>query len=177
MARGAIWHPQAHYPVELDAAFAVFSGLNFVCCASGSCSALSQAMVCCAFGVARGPSLLRVMELSALLVRSQKQNEGKEKIMKTLQDTVEILVCFPLIWETAQCLLPSRSTQSCGFLSRRSGRDATCRGTSGTLPECSLCVWHSWSQSRRSSGRGAADSSGVFLRGCTKAVVPGIKVP
>ncbi|OPJ68578.1 hypothetical protein AV530_007900 [Patagioenas fasciata monilis] len=31
------------------------------------------------------------MELSALLVQSQKQNEEKEKIMKTLQDTVEIL--------------------------------------------------------------------------------------
>ncbi|XP_054130361.1 centrosome-associated protein CEP250-like [Melozone crissalis] len=33
----------------------------------------------------------RVMELSALLVQSQKQNEEKEKTMKTLNDTVEIL--------------------------------------------------------------------------------------
>ncbi|XP_071671644.1 centrosome-associated protein CEP250-like [Patagioenas fasciata] len=119
----------------------------------------------------------RVLELSALLVPSQKKNEEKEKPMETPDNTVEILVCFPLIWGTAQCLLPSRSTQRCGFLSRRRGRDATCRGTSGTLPECSLCVWHRCSQSGCSSGRGAADSSGVFLRGCTKAVVPGVKVP
>uniref|UniRef100_A0A8D0FQZ5 Rootletin-like coiled-coil domain-containing protein n=1 Tax=Strix occidentalis caurina TaxID=311401 RepID=A0A8D0FQZ5_STROC len=34
----------------------------------------------------------RVTELSALLVQSQKQNEEKEKTMKTLNDTVEILV-------------------------------------------------------------------------------------
>ncbi|XP_076208172.1 uncharacterized protein LOC143167045 isoform X3 [Aptenodytes patagonicus] len=33
----------------------------------------------------------RVMELSALLVQSQKQNEEKEKTVKTLNDTVEIL--------------------------------------------------------------------------------------
>uniref|UniRef100_A0A8B9CSA4 Centrosomal protein 250 n=1 Tax=Anser brachyrhynchus TaxID=132585 RepID=A0A8B9CSA4_9AVES len=33
----------------------------------------------------------RVMELSALLIQSQKQNEEKEKTMKTLNDTVEIL--------------------------------------------------------------------------------------
>ncbi|XP_010582393.1 PREDICTED: centrosome-associated protein CEP250, partial [Haliaeetus leucocephalus] len=33
----------------------------------------------------------RVQELSALLVQSQKQNEEKEKTMKTLNDTVEIL--------------------------------------------------------------------------------------
>ncbi|XP_008945178.1 PREDICTED: centrosome-associated protein CEP250, partial [Merops nubicus] len=33
----------------------------------------------------------RVMELSALLAQSQKQNEEKEKTMKTLNDTVEIL--------------------------------------------------------------------------------------
>ncbi|XP_074711315.1 centrosome-associated protein CEP250-like isoform X1 [Strix uralensis] len=33
----------------------------------------------------------RVMELSALHVQSQKQNEEKEKTMKTLKDTVEIL--------------------------------------------------------------------------------------
>nr|XP_041576234.1 centrosome-associated protein CEP250 isoform X4 [Taeniopygia guttata] len=33
----------------------------------------------------------KVMELSALLVQSQKQNEEKEKTMKTLNDTVEIL--------------------------------------------------------------------------------------
>ncbi|OXB52992.1 hypothetical protein ASZ78_005972, partial [Callipepla squamata] len=33
----------------------------------------------------------RVMELSALLVQSQKQNEEKEKTMKTLNDTVEML--------------------------------------------------------------------------------------
>uniref|UniRef100_A0A803VV87 Centrosomal protein 250 n=1 Tax=Ficedula albicollis TaxID=59894 RepID=A0A803VV87_FICAL len=37
----------------------------------------------------------RVMELSALLVQSQKQNEEKEKTMKTLNDTVEILVFSP----------------------------------------------------------------------------------
>uniref|UniRef100_A0A803VI00 Centrosomal protein 250 n=1 Tax=Ficedula albicollis TaxID=59894 RepID=A0A803VI00_FICAL len=36
----------------------------------------------------------RVMELSALLVQSQKQNEEKEKTMKTLNDTVEILALF-----------------------------------------------------------------------------------
>ena len=50
--------------------------------------------MCNAFGMARGPSLLRVMELSALLVESQRQNEEKEKTVKTLNDTVEILVCF-----------------------------------------------------------------------------------
>uniref|UniRef100_A0A8B9QU80 Rootletin-like coiled-coil domain-containing protein n=1 Tax=Anas platyrhynchos TaxID=8839 RepID=A0A8B9QU80_ANAPL len=33
----------------------------------------------------------RVMELSALLIQSQKQNEEKEKTMKTLNNTVEIL--------------------------------------------------------------------------------------
>uniref|UniRef100_A0A8D2P4M1 Centrosomal protein 250 n=1 Tax=Zosterops lateralis melanops TaxID=1220523 RepID=A0A8D2P4M1_ZOSLA len=43
----------------------------------------------------------RVMELSALLVQSQKQNEEKEKTMKTLNDTVEILVCFTFTWEIA----------------------------------------------------------------------------
>lgn len=54
-------------------------------------------MVCNAFGMACGPSLLRVMELSALLVQSQKQNEEKEKTVKTLNDTVEMLVCFTFI--------------------------------------------------------------------------------
>uniref|UniRef100_A0A663NCH6 Centrosomal protein 250 n=1 Tax=Athene cunicularia TaxID=194338 RepID=A0A663NCH6_ATHCN len=43
----------------------------------------------------------RVTELSALLVQSQKQNEEKDKTMKTLNDTVEILVCFTFIWEMA----------------------------------------------------------------------------
>lgn len=57
--------------------------------------------MCNAFGMARGPSLLRVMELSALLVQSQKQNEEKEKTMKTLNDAVEILVCFTFILEIA----------------------------------------------------------------------------
>uniref|UniRef100_A0A663N9W5 Centrosomal protein 250 n=1 Tax=Athene cunicularia TaxID=194338 RepID=A0A663N9W5_ATHCN len=37
----------------------------------------------------------RVTELSALLVQSQKQNEEKDKTMKTLNDTVEILVFSP----------------------------------------------------------------------------------
>ncbi|RLV89644.1 hypothetical protein DV515_00014778 [Chloebia gouldiae] len=50
-----------------------------------------QVLVCKAFGMAYRPSLLRVMELSALLVQSQKQNEEKEKTMKALNDTVEIL--------------------------------------------------------------------------------------
>lgn len=93
-----------------------------------------------AFGMARGPSLLRVMELSALLVQSQKQNEEKEKTVETLNDTVEILVCFTFTGETAQCLLSSRSTKRCGFLKRRSGKDANCMGTSGALPKYSLCV-------------------------------------
>uniref|UniRef100_A0A8C8VMZ3 Centrosomal protein 250 n=1 Tax=Pelusios castaneus TaxID=367368 RepID=A0A8C8VMZ3_9SAUR len=35
----------------------------------------------------------RVMELSALLAQAQKQNEEKEKTVKTLTDTMEILVC------------------------------------------------------------------------------------
>lgn len=54
-------------------------------------------MVCDAFGMACGPFLLRVMELSALLVQSQKQNEEKEKTVKTLNDTLEMLVCFTFI--------------------------------------------------------------------------------
>lgn len=33
------------------------------------------------------------MELSALLAQSQKQNEEKEMTVKTLSDTMEILVC------------------------------------------------------------------------------------
>uniref|UniRef100_A0A8C3QZT1 Rootletin-like coiled-coil domain-containing protein n=1 Tax=Cyanoderma ruficeps TaxID=181631 RepID=A0A8C3QZT1_9PASS len=53
----------------------------------------------------------RVMELSTLLVQSQKQNEEKEKTMKTLNDTVEILVCFTFTWEIAQCLLSSLNTE------------------------------------------------------------------
>lgn len=68
-------------------------------------------LACKAFGMARRPSLLRVMELSALLVQSQKQNEEKEKTMKTLNDTVEILVCFTFTWEIAQCLLSSLNTE------------------------------------------------------------------
>uniref|UniRef100_A0A670IIX1 Rootletin-like coiled-coil domain-containing protein n=1 Tax=Podarcis muralis TaxID=64176 RepID=A0A670IIX1_PODMU len=36
----------------------------------------------------------RVIELTALLEQSQKQNEEKEMSMKTLRDTVEILVCY-----------------------------------------------------------------------------------
>uniref|UniRef100_A0A8B9IBR7 Centrosomal protein 250 n=1 Tax=Anser brachyrhynchus TaxID=132585 RepID=A0A8B9IBR7_9AVES len=47
----------------------------------------------------------RVMELSALLIQSQKQNEEKEKTMKTLNDTVEILVCFTFVWEICFILL------------------------------------------------------------------------
>uniref|UniRef100_A0A669QQS9 Centrosomal protein 250 n=1 Tax=Phasianus colchicus TaxID=9054 RepID=A0A669QQS9_PHACC len=67
----------------------------------------------------------RVMELSALLVQSQKQNEEKEKTVKTLNDTVEMLVCFTFIWEVAQCLLglsnlfSSLSIERCGFLKRK----------------------------------------------------------
>lgn len=88
--------------------------------------------------MARGPSLLRVMELSALLIQSQKQNEEKEKTMKTLNDTVEILVCFTFVWEIAQCLLglshlfSSLSTKRCGFLKRKSSKGANCAETSGT---------------------------------------------
>lgn len=67
--------------------------------------------MCKAFGMAHRPSLLRVMELSSLLVQSQKQNEEKEKTMKTLNDTVEILVCFTFTWEIAQCLLSSLKTE------------------------------------------------------------------
>lgn len=88
--------------------------------------------------MAHGPSLLRVMELSALLIQSQKQNEEKEKTMKTLNNTVEILVCFTFIWEIAQCLLGLRSlfyslsTKRCGFLKRKRSKDASCAETSGT---------------------------------------------
>lgn len=64
-----------------------------------------------AFGMAHGPSLLRVVELSALLVLSQKENEEKEKTMKTLNNTVELLVCFTSVWEIAQCLLFSLSKE------------------------------------------------------------------
>ena len=116
----------------MNAAFAVFSGLNFLCCASGSCLAPQRVLVCDAFGMARGPSLLRGTELSALLVQSQKQNEEKEKTVKTLNDTVEILVCFTFIWEMAQWLFSSFSTKGCGFLKRKSGEDADCVGASGT---------------------------------------------
>uniref|UniRef100_A0A8D0FIH9 Rootletin-like coiled-coil domain-containing protein n=1 Tax=Strix occidentalis caurina TaxID=311401 RepID=A0A8D0FIH9_STROC len=86
----------------------------------------------------------RVTELSALLVQSQKQNEEKEKTVKTLNDTVEILVCFTFIWEMAQWLFSSFSTKGCGFLKRKSGEDADCVGASGTceihLP-CSLLLF------------------------------------
>uniref|UniRef100_A0A8B9SCR2 Rootletin-like coiled-coil domain-containing protein n=1 Tax=Apteryx owenii TaxID=8824 RepID=A0A8B9SCR2_APTOW len=77
----------------------------------------------------------KVMELSALLVQSQKQNEEKEKTMKTLNDTVEILVCFTFIWEIAQCLLglsglfSSLSTKRCGFFERNGDRNANCMKT------------------------------------------------
>uniref|UniRef100_A0A8V5G4E0 Rootletin-like coiled-coil domain-containing protein n=1 Tax=Melopsittacus undulatus TaxID=13146 RepID=A0A8V5G4E0_MELUD len=53
----------------------------------------------------------RVVELSALLVLSQKENEEKEKTMKTLNSTVELLVCFTCVWEIAQCLLFSLSKE------------------------------------------------------------------
>lgn len=158
----------------MNAAFAVFSGLNFLCCASGSCLALYQVMVCSAFGMAHGPSLLRVMELSALLVQSQKQNEEKEKAMKTLHDTVEILVCFTFIWEIAQCLLSSLSTRRCGFLKRKSGKDANCLGTSGPLPKDSSCVWDMRSQSRWRPWQGSCRQLRCFPPGgCTNAILPG----
>ncbi|KAK2520580.1 hypothetical protein Q9233_011216, partial [Columba guinea] len=54
----------------------------------------------------------RVMELSALLVQSQKQNEEKEKIMKTLQDTVEILVVLDASDSTASVICPDSSQQA-----------------------------------------------------------------
>lgn len=124
--------------------------------------------------MAHGPSLLRVMELSALLVQSQKQNEEKEKTMKTLNDTVEILVCFTFIWEIAQCLFSSLSTKRCGFLKRKSGKDANCLGTSsgtlpgylGKIPYIVPCVFGTCGVSPGAgSGSGAADNPGVFIRG------------
>lgn len=114
--------------------------------------------------MARGPSLLRVMELSALLIQSQKQNEEKEKTMKTLNNTVEILVCFTFFWEIAQCLLGLRSlfyslsTKRCSFLKRKRSKDASCAETSGT------CLVHVESVQVQANGRGATDILGAFLR-------------
>lgn len=119
--------------------------------------------------MARGRSLLRVMELSALLVQSEKQNEEKEKTVKTLDDTVEILVGFPFAWAIAPCLLCSLSTERCGFLTRRPGRDANCRGTSGRWPKYSGCVWHMWSQSRCRQWQGSCRQLGGV---CTTATLP-----
>lgn len=94
--------------------------------------------MCNAFGMACGPSLLRVMELSALLVQSQKQNEEKEKTVKTLNDTVEMLVCFTFIWEVAQLglsnLFSSLRIERCGFLTRKSSWDVNYVERSGTSP-------------------------------------------
>lgn len=129
--------------------------------------------MCNAFGVARGPSLPRVMELSALLVESQKQNEEKEKTMKTLNDTVEILVCFTFIWEIAQCLLSSLGAKRCDFLKRKSGRHTNCMGTSGTLPKYSLCVWRMWSQSMCRQWLGICRQFRCLPQdGCTNAILP-----
>ena len=129
--------------------------------------------MCNAFGVARGTSLPRVVELSALLVQSQKQNEEKEKTMKTLSDAVEILVCFTFIWESGQRLLSSLSTKRCEFLERSSGKDANCVGASGTWPRGSWCVWHMWSQSRCRQWKASCSQ---FRRlpqgGCATAILP-----
>lgn len=84
--------------------------------------------------------------------------------MKTLNDTVEILVCFIFTWEIAQCLLSSLNTEMrLPQEVENSGKDAQCMGISGTLPKYSLCVWQMWSQSRCRQWQGSADSSGVFL--------------
>ncbi|KAM6054219.1 LOW QUALITY PROTEIN: uncharacterized protein VSU04_011453 [Chlamydotis macqueenii] len=107
----------------------------------------------------------RVMELSALLAQSQKQNEEKEKTMKALTDALEILVCFASVWEIAWCLLSSLGTERCGFLKEGMvmmrtvwEHQAHCQ----TIP----CVFGTCGVSPGAgSGRGAADSSGVFLRG------------
>nr|XP_006111655.1 centrosome-associated protein CEP250 [Pelodiscus sinensis]XP_006111656.1 centrosome-associated protein CEP250 [Pelodiscus sinensis]XP_006111657.1 centrosome-associated protein CEP250 [Pelodiscus sinensis]XP_025041317.1 centrosome-associated protein CEP250 [Pelodiscus sinensis] len=48
---------------------------------------------------------LRVMELSALLAQSQKQNEEKEKTVKTLSDTMEILEASRLAVEYKASLI------------------------------------------------------------------------
>lgn len=62
---------------------------------------------CCAL-------LFRVTELSALLAQSQKQNEDYEKMVKALRETMEILVCDPVIWEGGG----SRLVDSLTFMNR-----------------------------------------------------------
>ncbi|NXO52537.1 CP250 protein, partial [Aramus guarauna] len=54
----------------------------------------------------------RVMELSALLVQSQKQNEEKEKTMQTLSDTVEILEASQLEKEYEASLTKSAKEEN-----------------------------------------------------------------
>ncbi|NXR02763.1 CP250 protein, partial [Sagittarius serpentarius] len=54
----------------------------------------------------------RVMELSALLAQSQKQNEEKEKTMKTLNDTVEILEASRLEKECEASLTESAKEEN-----------------------------------------------------------------
>uniref|UniRef100_A0A8C9UEH3 Rootletin-like coiled-coil domain-containing protein n=1 Tax=Serinus canaria TaxID=9135 RepID=A0A8C9UEH3_SERCA len=86
----------------------------------------------------------RVMELSALLVQSQKQNEEKEKTMKTLNDTVEILVCFTFTWEIAQCLLSSLNTEVWLPQEKQGAVSASCffqlSGATFPAPYCSFVL-------------------------------------
>ena len=88
-----------------------------------------------AFGMACGPSLLRVAELSALLEQSQRENKEKEKRLKTLNNTVELQVCFTSIWSQSRCRQWQESHTQCRCLPHGGS-------TSAILP-MTLSLWGS----------------------------------
>lgn len=104
-----------------------------------------------AFGMAHGPCLLRVVELSALLVLSQKENEEKEKTMKTLNSTVEFLVCFTSVWEITQRLLFSLSKEEWLLQEKEWQRCSLC-GNMRHVAQIFLVPWHKWSHVQAVAG-------------------------
>ncbi|XP_074712162.1 uncharacterized protein LOC141937834 [Strix uralensis] len=76
----------------------------------------------------------RVTELSALLVQSQKQNEEKEKTVKTLNDTVEILEASLLEKEYEASLTKSVKEENLSL--QKLIKDITEQAESGNILSC-----------------------------------------